>query len=625
MKTKLTDIPQLLFETNVSPDRGHVSAVIQDAKQVVQPTGNRGDSTQFSYHPKIQSFINALSSPHFDAHQHLSELTNNFGMPLSNDHHALIEIAMEHALTVPEEHAHRLLDYVERFSKTSRHGADLPSASAVRMASALARRQDLSDSVRRRILASQHLDHPAVQDRITNHSIFTPEWAMRSWPKADPADLSPAYNLLTHNDNLNPEHLELAIQNSIPEVSNLAKAAHKKATGIIGTAKRMFGRIISENNSDRWLRDVSSTYSSMITESRQEDRELSMLIEDLVMEEPRLTEDQVYALICEYKTVGQVYMDTMARTPGPEGQAAAVAAARQRQNRINKLRVMSGYDPSLVGEHPTVEQEYTQRSVVSRIVQGLKHSFLDPFTARSRSLARIKSFEDAGHDIEGLLDQLAKPREQRHETIRGLSDAQLKQSAMYALRRNRARRVLSHFTEIPDYWVSPNAAERTKGRSSTLKSDYEIKTGESDINSLRHIERALGRGDVSIQRSVEIPNVGTVSVNMPHSMRTAAVEVGATRKRNAELQKRREAEAAAAARYQTGIQKIGDPVADIAKQLALQAMAPQQPQTTQPETTQPLPKKGKPGPKKGKGKKTGKKPVTENVEHTIIRIMKNRW
>jgi hypothetical protein len=611
MKTKLTDIPQLLFENNIGPDRQTVSRRIQDAKLVAQPTGTRSNGgTEFSYHPKIQSLINAFSSPHFDTHQHLSEITDNFSRPLSNDHHALIEIAMEHALSVPEEHAHRLLDYVERFPKTSRWGQTLPSASAVRMASALARRQDLSDSVRRRILASQHLDHPKVQDRITNHSIYTPEWAMRSWPVGSLEDLSPAYNLLTNNDNLNPEHLELAMQNSIPEVSSLAKTAHKRATGIVGTAKRLFGRIMSEENSDRWLQNVSSTYTHMINEQNQEHHELSMLIEDLITEEPRLTEDQVYSLICEYKTASQMYMDTIARG---EGQDAAVAAARQRQDRINKIRRMVGAEAAPLD--PETEQKSTQRSVVSRIIQGLKSSFVDPFTARSRSLARIQPFEKAtGQDIEGLLAQLAKPKEQRHETIRNLSDDQLKQSAMYAVRRQRARRLLNNFTDMSDdlYWTTGGSMEATKGRKTSFKTDYERKTGISDMSTMRQIERELGKGNMSIQKSVELPNIGTVSVTMPHSTQTAATEIGAERKRNAELQKRRQAEVAAAAKYQTGIEKIGDPVGDMAKQLAIQAMAPA------PKAPEP---KSKP---KSKSKKNKKKPIKENVEHTIIRIMEKR-
>jgi len=205
---------------------------------------------------------------------------------------------------------------------------------------------------------------------------------------------------------------------------------------------------------------------------------LEQEILDLLHEQPDLTPDEICGVLVEYYR--------------PEDLAASgnIEAAQTRVRRMDTLRDLAGWsDVGLQQDEPFRKKP----GFIERVVRGVSNFFTGKPapSARTVALGRLDNFPGG---IDELLAQAALPREQRHGSISGMNDDQFKETLSYAVRRERARTLLSRTYQNPG-----------KGRNEPTwdqKTAGERITGVNHQASLGYIQREIDQGRIA-QTQVE--------------------------------------------------------------------------------------------------------------------------
>lgn len=321
--------------------------------------------------------------------------------------------------------------------------------------------------------------------------------------------------------------------------------------------------------------------------------ELEILAEHLLVEGGNQLSEQDVCELLEYLDPHS-YAQTarLSRLSRAERGAAEAEQGRTRQDRLNTFYDMAGV------ERPF--QLYTQihrisdyfRPLVSKAKQ--KIATLSPqYRARQAALQRVQS-----HPVEVLLQQLALPPNQRKEDLRGMSEDQFRESVRHSVTQAKARALVG------------TAVSGQRGRTDpgSAYADIEQRLGVSRIAMLGHIGRELAKGNYTITKTVTLPNGSVGTVTMPHTMETAAAAIKDVASRNAAFDKRQEAEAAAAEKFEAAKTRVGDSVAEIAQGIV-----------DTPETPVEV---GPSKPKRGRGRP--KKSVQEQLVQTVMQITENK-
>lgn len=213
-----------------------------------------------------------------------------------------------------------------------------------------------------------------------------------------------------------------------------------------------------------------------IAETAHARRALLNEVDSLLVEQPHLSPQQIIDILVEY------YRPTDLATPQSASVAKQLAASRV--ERMDTIRSIAGRDTG------ADQDELLRRKpgFIEKVVDSVRGMFGKKTGPSKRELAlgRIEKF---GGSLDDLMKQAALPQAQRHETLKGLNDAEFKDSLSYAIQRERARIILDRT------YSNPGKGHNQPGWNQQYPS--EKITGVNELSALRHIQRQVDRGEIA--------------------------------------------------------------------------------------------------------------------------------